>query len=149
MPYTGSEKSNFLFPKLGMVCFFLFAILFVMSQGTGEAAPFSHSHKAEMKSPAHSDNLNLEKHSCPLTHHVKNASCPLSHQSAFANGIVIKNCGGNGAEDGVSTGFSKLTVAPPGFDNFNLPQISNTAFLVSSFYIPILSGPLDHPPRFI
>ena len=92
--------------------------------------------------------VNVDKHSCPLLHHLKREVCPLSHQAISVNGVVIKSCGGNKAEGGITvTGFSKGSVAPDSFDDFRLPLGSSRLFSISSYYIPILSDPLDHPPQ--
>lgn len=146
MPDMTMQKTNCVLSTFGMVCAFLAALFFFMGLGTGEASPLPHSHKAGLVSAG---NINADKHSCPLLHHLKREVCPLSHQTISVDGVVIKSCGGSPAEGGISVaGFSKVTVAPDGFNDFRLPE-SGSSFTNSSFYIPVLPVPLDHPPRSI
>lgn len=148
MPDMTMQKSNRLLHAFGRACAFLAAIFFFMGLGTGEASSLPHSHKAETLSSGNVINVNADKHSCPLLHHLKREVCPLSHQAISVNGVVIKSCGGSPAEGGIPvTGFSKVSVAPDSFDDFKLPLESRSFFVISSYYIPILFDPLDHPPK--
>lgn len=146
MPDKTTPKQNRVF--LRCVCGLLAAVVLLFtSQGTVEASIMPHSHKAVT---AFSSNEKVENHSCPLPHHPKIEVCPLSHQSISLDVVAIKNCGGTPAEGGIPvTGYSKVSVAPNGFDDFRLPLVSQSPSMVLSFYSPLHADPLDHPPRSI
>lgn len=123
---------------------FLVAIgLVLASSGYGEARSLHQNH--EHKSIFSKQNVDSAR-SCPLIHHPEKEVCPLVHHGKIGNVLVIKNCG-NGSAEGVSTGFSKETVAIDTLFDSRLPLEKRKLSFSTGFYKSLLPDPLDHPPK--
>lgn len=146
MRNTNSQKNSLIGLAGTLACAFLAAITLVfLYAGVGEA----HGHDSHMHASASPfEGHKIGGHSCPLVHHPERETCPLSHRAKIDNVVSIKSCGNSPAE-GVpaSSGFSKETVALEILCDLLLPLESRQVYFSASLYTPLLSDPLDHPPK--